>query len=371
MHLEKRTNVNEMKEQEYRSLKSRLSYSNLKTYATNRTKFYKECVLGEISPKDETVSTIVGNLVHTLLSGEDFDGKFHIACATEPTGQMLELVEALFKRTLKSINAEGVQTENFEILFIDAVNAVKYDFDLKEVKFKGKSVEKIVEMFSGSDAELFYKEKLSCIGKTLVTVNQIQTAEKVVEMLKTHPYTRDIINLRTEGEIEVFNEQVVLYELEGIELRSMLDKIVINHDTKIIHSYDYKITWQNEEGFEYNYLKNSYYLQASLYHEAVKAFIIEHSLTDYQIEPMTYIAADVTANSAPVIYQLTDGDIQAGLLGFQVRDKQYMGVNQILENISWHLLTGTWNTTKAIQQSNGIITQYSLHKLIDSAYLVL
>lgn len=356
MNLEKRVAIptHDITEGQYRQLKDRLSYSNLKTYATNRTKFYKECVLGEIREQEQTVATLIGDITHTLLSGQEFDDKFVIATATEPTGQMLDLVNALYKITLKSINSEGVQTEQFETLFIDAVNEVKYDRDLKEVKFKGKSVEKIVEMFSGTDSEIFYKEKLSCIGKTLVSINNIQSAERLAEQLKTHPYSCDIANIQTGGDIEVFTELIILYEIDGVGYRSMVDKLVVDHSKKTITPYDWKCTWSNEEGFEYNYLKNLYSIQAGLYDMAIWHWKREHGL-EYKVNPMTYIAADTTSNNAPVVYKLTAQDIEMAKHGYKVRGKYYPGVLELLDNIKWHVETGIWNTSKKIYESKGVV----------------
>jgi hypothetical protein len=351
---------NQVGEQQYRKIKGRMSYSLLKLYATNRTKFYKEVVCGEVTEKDQTLSTIVGDMVHTLLADQgEFDNKYVIAQAMVPNGQMLELCDALYKRTVKSLDSDGVQKEKFEVLFTEAVNSVKYDYNMAEVKFKGKNLEKIVEMFSSADKdgcipELYYKEKLANTGKTVVTESTIMTAEKVVEQLKTHPYTREIINLKTGNGVEVFNEVVILYEIDGVEYQSMVDKLVIDHNDKMIIPWDYKCTWMVEENWEYNYLKNMYYLQVGIYDEAIQQFIIEHNLEGYKVCPMNYIAADVTGNAAPVIYRLSEQDVEMAKKGFKVRGKQYLGVEELQDQLLWSNTTGNWTTTKSIHEANGV-----------------
>lgn len=360
------TPSNQMSEASYRSLKSRLSYSNLKTYATNRSRFFKECIIGEVRDEDKTLATTIGDIVHCLMADkeDEFDNKFHICSAIEPTGQVLELCQALYKRAVKGMSKDDEggyrQTESFEVLFTDAVNIVKYDRDMKEIAFKGKNLETILKLFTepdkkGAVGELYYKEMLSCIGKTVVTVNNIQRAEKLVEELKTHPHTRDIANLKSGEDVEVFNELVILYEIDGVEYRSMLDKLVVDHKKKLIISYDYKCTYSVEDSWEYNYLKNMYYLQAGLYDTAVYHWKREHGL-DYKHLPMHYIAVDTVGTNAPVIYKLTDKDIEMAKHGFMVRGKKYQGVLSIQQAIQWHLETGIWNTAQSIHEKGGIAT---------------
>lgn len=362
MILNKRTEVsNQIGEQQYRKLLDRLSYSNLKTYATNRIKFYKECILGYGSEKESSVSTIVGDICHVLLAEQEgeFDNKFHIASAIEPTGQVGELVEALYRRALRSLDENGVQRDQFEVLFTDAVNSVKYDYDMKEVKFVGKNLEKILALFTepdkkGAVGELYYKEKMACTGKQVVTVGQIQAAEKLVEQLKTHEYTRDIVNLKTGGDVEVFNELVILYEVDGVLYRSMVDKMVVDHSKKLITPWDYKTTWSNEEGFQYNYLKNLYSIQIGLYDIAIWHWKREHGY-DYKVEAMRYIAADTTGNNAPVVYKLNANDIEMAKHGYSVRGKRYPGVLELMKSIQWHVESGNWSTTEEIHKNNGIM----------------
>src|ERR1035437_6733836 len=140
---------NQCSDKEYRALKDRLSYSALKLYDQSRYRFYKQMILNEYTEKESTVATIIGDLVHTLLAeipGE-FDMKFRMSSITPVVGQMGELVDSLYKRTLKSVtkisDSERQVNEEFSVLFMDAVQEIKYDGGLVELKFKGKSVEKI------------------------------------------------------------------------------------------------------------------------------------------------------------------------------------------------------------------------------------
>ena len=348
-----------MTEQQYRSIKDRLSYSSIKLFDTDRKAFYQQVILGEPRKEKESSALISGSLVHLLLSiPEQFDEKFHIASAQEPTGQMLELCEALYSRALKSIT-DGVQTEKFEVLFTDAVNSVKYDYNMKEVKFMGKNMEQIIALFTGTDKkgvtpELWYKEKIDCIGKQMVSVGLIESAEKIVEKIKVHPYTADIANLQSDGEVEVFNELPILFELEGVEYKAMVDKLVVCHDINTIYIYDWKTTWQIDHP-QGSYLKYGYYLQAAMYRDAVRMWAKEHDLQHYIIEPMVFVFCDVSGFQAPVKLMLTDDDVDRACRGLLYRGIRYKGLRELQADIAWCLSTGDWGDSLELQKNNGCV----------------
>lgn len=353
MNLQKKVENSRITEKEYRKLPA-INYSALKCYMSSKKKFHKEYILQDTSEREESASTIMGSIVHAMLcSQEEFDSKFHISTAPEVTGQMAELVEALYSRTLKSLNEEGVQTETFEQIFMDAVNTVKYDYDMKEVKFKGKNLEKIVEMFSGSNAEILYKEKITTIGKTVVSVSMLQQAEKIVEKVRSHPYTRDIVNMQSNEHVEVFNEIPVTFQIDGVEFKSLIDKLVVDHINKIVTPWDYKTSWDSTN-LEYSYLKNGYWLQVALYYVAITEWMKEHLEEDYMISPLKYISIDTQGWEDPIVYECSMTDVNAGWDGFRINGRKYQGAEEIIKAIHWHEENGTWSTTKELQESNGI-----------------
>ncbi len=133
----------------------------MKQFDNDRKAFYREMILGESRAEKDTVSKVMGSLVHLYLSDGDFSERFHLLNANEPKGQMKELVDNLYDRTMRSLEVDEQgnyrSTEKFEVLFMDAVQATKYDQDMKEVAFKGKDMQKIIGMFAESDAEIYYK----------------------------------------------------------------------------------------------------------------------------------------------------------------------------------------------------------------------
>lgn len=356
MNAVKKTELSEnsrISPEEYRKIKNRINYSGLKVYLSSRQKFVKEYVLYETQESEETLSTIIGKLVHVMLAGQEFNEQFAISSVQEPVGQMLELCQVLHKWYKREPEKE------FERLFLDAVNEVKYDIDLKEKAFKGKTVEQILKLFSETDKkgcspELFYRELVANSDKTVVTISQVQMAEKVVNIVKEHQYTRDIVNITPTDGIEVFNELPMLWMWKDIPCKGCVDRLVVDHITQTIQVYDWKLSWELEE-FDRAYIKHKYWLQVGMYWIGVHEWALEHGYKDYKIEPMQYIAIDPMGNSAPIVYQLTQEDVKMALEGFSIRGYKWEGVVELLEVIEWHISTGNWRTTRAIEENNGVM----------------
>lgn len=350
-------------EKVYRGMRDRLNASAIKDYAKNRNLFYRKYVLGETVREKVSDSITLGLVVHAILEGT-FEEKFTLPVSTPPTGQMLELVNNLYDRTLKSCNEQGVVTEHFGVLLSDAIRKTKYDYNGEEIAFKGKTEEKIVELFttpdkkSGAVAELYYKELVANTGRTVINENTLIKAEGVVEYAKSHPFTRDILNAITiPGEVEVFNELVVLFSLYNIDCKALIDRIIVNHTTKKISLYDYKTAYDVEDAFVYSYLNKLYYIQGAFYYYAIQAWAIEHGMMDYTIEYPVFIALDTANGSSPLIYPMTATDLKKAVNGFITdRGVEYTGLQEYVEQIKWHIETGEWRHSKNAQDRAGIMS---------------
>ena len=353
MELAARVEKNQLSEKDYRGLKDILSYSAIKSFDADREKFYKEFVLGNPRKESESTATLLGSLVHCFLAEQKFEDKFHMLSAIEPSGQMKELADALFARTLIGL-VDGVQSDSFLTVFGDAVQKVKYDEAGKEVKFKGKDLEKILVMFEGSDAEIYYKELLLTIGKSPVSVSLITKAEQIVSKLRGHSYTYEYANARSQKGIDVFNELTIQFKIGEVLYKSMIDKTIVDHENKTIQPIDWKTSWDSEEP-QRAYLKFGYYIQAGLYDYALRQWAVEHNLSDYEILPMIYIFCDTTGFADPTVLKLTKADLDAAWKGFSVRGYRYRGIAELINDIAWHVGSGIWSTSYEMYLNKGVV----------------
>lgn len=331
------------------------SSSSLKDFSFDRKKYYRKYILNEdVEDKDSDALTM-GRVVETLLMEPHlFDEKFYLSsCVTAPTGNMLTFVEALYKHTKEATDEHGNVKRTFEDISKDA---------FVESGYSGKgtgSYENVIKKFIGSDAEIFYDEmrKVRQKGLTVVTLDNVRNAEKIVESLRNSPFTRDVVNLVSSARYSVYNQlQVEGYSYEGLQFKSMMDKVVVDHEEKTVQVYDLKCTW-NVEGFlEEYYLYRRAYIQAFLYWHAALHFVNNtEEIKDYRVLLPKFIVCDSTAYYSPLIYQLSSTDFGMAAEGFTYKGREYPGVNKIIEDLKWAMETDLWNVSRENHASKGVV----------------
>ena len=217
--------------------------------------------------------------------------------------------------------------------------------------------EAVIAKFAGSDAEIYYNEilKVRSNGLIVVTTEDVTNAEKIVEELKTNFVTKDIINLVSSVNYEVHNQlQIEGYEIEGLSMKSMIDKVVINHINKTIYVYDLKTVWAVEQFYREYYLYRRAYIQAYVYHKAVQHYR-DVNFPEYSIYPITFIVCDSINYYNPLLYQLTFDDLKDAKDGFEHKGYVYPGVTEIISDLKWSQENNIWNISKKAYETNGIV----------------
>lgn len=327
------------------------SSSSLKDFSLDRKKYYKKYILGEDVEDKETQAATTGRIVETiLLEPEEFENRFYLSiCPSAPTGLMLSFVEALYKFTKECTNESGEVTRSFEDISKDAY--VESGFKIK--------YEAVISKFVGSDAEIFYNEMRKVRGKNLsvITTQDITNAEKVVNDLRSNPITKDVVNMVSNVRYTVYNQlQVEGYTIDGHQFKSMMDKVVVDHDMKTIQVYDLKCTWSVENFLEEYYLYRRSYIQAYLYHQAAIHFAkTAEGIEDYEVLPIRFIVCDSTAYYNPLIYTLSEKDLEDAYIGFTHKNREYKGVRDIIKDLKWAMDNNVWNLSRENYETDGIV----------------
>jgi hypothetical protein len=363
MILTKKVNQTRISEQTYRSIKEDISYSVLKKYNDDRAGFFKEYVLGETINKKESDTLTMGSLIHCLLAGEEgmFDSKFHIASTPKPTGQMGDLCDNLFKRTLEGLrandNGEKIQQDSFATIFSDALQRTQYNYKGQIVAFKDKEPEWILNKFQTEGGQMYYDECIDTIGKTVVVPNQIERAEKQVNKLKEHPFSSEYVNAKTDEYKEVFHELPIRFKILGKQYKCMPDKLIVEHETKTVQLVDWKTSYDTDEEQDLgrSYLKYGYYIQAAIYDYGVKEWLIQHKLEGYTVMPMMFVFIDTTGFNDPIILKLSTDDVERAWRGFHVSGRKYTGVTKIIQSLHWALESGVWTSSEDSYKNHGIV----------------
>lgn len=351
MNLVKSTKTENLSEKEYRSL-DKLSYSALKDYCKSRKNFYKKYILKEKIEDSESEYLRMGDLIDYMITrpNDNIEDKFAVISVNRGTSQIFDLEENLWKATVKCLDNKNNCTREFSELFSDAFNATKYNFKGEEVAFKGKTIEKALESFVGSPAETLYKERRESFGKTIVSINEIEIATKLKEEVLNTPWTNEI--LATNSDEELFLQVTHEYEVERIEFKSMFDVIKVNNSEKTVKIWDIKSTFDSEL-FQYNFLKNMYYIQAGLYTLGAIDWANQNGFEGYQVDFEGFIVVDTSFSNKPVIFET--GGVSKYLNGFDFKDRHYDGVYEIIKKLKYHENSGEWKLSQEAYENNGRI----------------
>jgi len=324
------------------------SSSSLKDFSMDRKKYHKKYILNEDIKEKDSIAANLGRLVETMLWEPDlFDDKFFMSTvAYIPTGLMLEFVERLYDVTLDSTDEEGNISRTFQQLAEEA-----YALSSFKIKF-----EQVLKKFIGSDAELYYNEIRKVRGNNLTVVDtqQVATAERIVETLRTDSNVKHIVNCVTSERYDVKDQlQVEDYTVDGHRFKSMMDRVIVDHQEKTIQVYDLKCTWNVENFYEEYYLYRRAYIQAYLYMRAA-----EHAFRgydDYTILAPRFLVCDSANYFRPLIYTLSTSNLYDAYNGFEHKGRTYTGVKALIEELSWAHTNNIWNISLDNLESNGII----------------
>lgn len=338
-------------EREYRKL-DMLSSSDIRMFASDRKKFYNKVVLKDFQEEESSRAILIGNLCHCLLlEPEEFDNKFFMSiCSNPPTEKMLDFVNALFKHTVINSDESGNVTCDFEYIAKEAY---------AEAGFKWK-FETVMEKFIGSEAENYYKElrESKTKGLQVVCVEDLDIATKIVQRIKEDEFVGEIFNQENTDNILVFNElQAEGFDVLGLEMKGMLDKIIVNHNSKTIQIYDLKVVWDNQNFVREYYLKKMAYIQAYVYHRALLSGVIDlgFDYENYEILPPIFVVVDSSNFYSPLMYKLSVEDLEMAYKGFTYNGREYKGVFEIINELKFAMETGRFNISKEAWQSGGVV----------------
>lgn len=335
-------------EKEYRTLKYNSS-SSLKDFSKDRRKYYKKYILEERVKEKENKAANMGRLVETLLMEPDrFDDLFFMSSCVKIPGGML----GDFIWNLSELVSDSDSTVDFEDVASEAYKKAGFKIAFKTV------IAKLDDPIN----KLYYDEclKVNHLKMTMVTVLDVDNAEKIVHELKTNPTTAGICNLEDGSSItfSIYNQmKVENYEIDGMKLKSMLDKVIVNHKEKTVHIYDLKCTWAVEAFYKEYYLYRQAYIQAYLYWQALLylANSPDSSIYGYIVKHPQFIVCDSINYYQPLIYTLSPQDMVDAYEGFTHKYTFYPGVRQIIEELQWAIKEDIWSISKTNYDKNGIL----------------
>lgn len=321
-----------------------ISASDLRLFNIDRKKFHKEKILKEPRIEEYNRAIIIGSLTHLMVfEPHEFDNRYMMSiCQEPPTGLVLAFTEALYRHSCANMREDGAINAEFKDLV---------QLAYQESGFK-ITLEAALKKFKETGQE-YYDQLLQAKQKNLsvVCIDDVNIASKITETLKSDRFVGHYFN-----NIDYCELKVDGFEVDGLEMKSMIDKIIPNHEEKTLQPIDLKVVYDNQQFFREYFLKKQAYIQAYIYDQAVKSRKIDlgFDYSEYKILPIKFICADSGCFFSPLIYSLSEKDLENAYLGFKENGREYLGVKDLIYDMIWAKKSNIWNISKRDWENKGI-----------------
>jgi hypothetical protein len=140
--------------------------------------------------------------------------------------------------------------------------------------------------------------------------------------------------------VEEYNEHIIFFDFLGVQCKSMIDRLVIDHKNKVFKLIDLKTT-SNLGEFDHSFEEFKYYRQMAFYWIAILSEFKE--LRDYTKE--TYIIG-LQKGDLPEckVFNIKENWLTIGL----------SEIEKLMQNIKWHQDNNLWEHSKEYYENNGI-----------------
>lgn len=323
-----------MIEAEYRKLDA-VSYSFLKDLSTVGPK-----VIVETKDKKQTSGLTLGNLVDSMMTNPKYDWRDDYVISKYSLDLSGEDAVSRLVCYLNDNPAAGRDEDN--ILTIAEGLGL-----LANIKDRNK---KLARLMNDKYKSLLETLDLLNNGKFIILEEDFNMAMQMVETLQTHEFTSDIFNPK--GKMDVMYQTAIVFKINGILCKSLLDIILIDHENKKIYPKDLKSG--AEESFLKNFSRYKYYLQAAMYTIALKDFVQQNNLQEYEIMPFEFIYINRYNPYLPQLYTMSRDYIDDYIVGFKNKYGEWeKGIFSLIEDYKWYIKNNVYDMMRSLKENHG------------------
>jgi hypothetical protein len=318
---------------------TRISQSKLKLFIESREKYFYRYVQNNEEESDPSFLSF-GRFYHAMvLQPEILKTKYSIAANYKVDGLMGTFIEEYFK------------AHNIAGLKLEKAKEIAYN----KAGFKW-TIDKVWEKFTTEYPNMIYYKFLK-ESKDKETIKK-EDNDKAVKMFDKLQENTEVINILNPedplgGTVEIFNELEIDWSVTycSLPLKSMLDRVIVNHNTKTITIADLKTTkCSNLKAFRNDMKGYKYYIQAIFYINAVE-YLVENDekwkkYKDYKLD-FVFIPQYTEApyhTLRPV--RLSQSNLEKG----------YSEYREALIEMEACMLTGVWKSDDIYSDMKGIVT---------------
>lgn len=242
------------------------SYSSINKLLFSPRAFYSHYVLNQ--REDSTDAHLVtGRVLHCLLLEEQNYDKYFITMVSKMPGESnKKIIDMIFKYHCTvgndSLNLDDYSNEILtQLLTINLHQSLKTD------------EQRLAKILTEETKDYFTFLKNSQ-GKTVVDQDTLNGCKESIEVLRTNPSVRALLQLdRTEDDthITVYNELPLEIDVDYLPFgfKGILDNVVIDYDSKTIFVNDLKTTGKNLADFPDAVKFYKYWIQATIYSKMI------------------------------------------------------------------------------------------------------
>lgn len=308
----------DISEKEYRALPLP-SYSLLSDIQKLYEKGLEDSFSLKPSNNYDTDGIIVGSITDTIISDGNLPENL-ITVKKKPSGKMKEMINCLLE--MKEFLHEDILNEdNYKAILIIA-EKFKYK-KTDEDRIKGfLNYREYIELLFNLDKPENY---LITTDYTLFTAKR--TANNILDNFP-------ILRKDFDNDIDLFFQVKITGEFNDIQVKCMLDAVIINHNKKIIIPIDIKSGANKaEEFYDKCYLGWNYYIQSSLYRKLLIDYIRENhkEFDSYTVVPFSFIYGS-RMNNDVVRYDVQEDEHVTSLYeGYNLDSLEKLSVESLLD----------------------------------------
>jgi hypothetical protein len=310
-----------------------LSYSKLASFDEKGAKSINKSYSGD------TEAFNLGALVEELLQGDknSLKSNFIITDNIKPTASLGVLADAMIENNAEHKLETAVTLAKKLGLWSSIVKQEVYEAKIGTVQFWE-----------------YLKNKRS--NKRIVSKEMHHKALEMKNGLLNGEFTKDIF--KSSKNVMSLNQMVLVWNDKT--LKSKLDLVKIDHKNETITPYDLKTIGSDKEGFIKSFYKWRYYIQASMYYDAVSESLTQEASSatyGYKMKPFQFIVVQSQDPANPMVYTVSDAKIREGRDGFYSEDGKLIrkGYKQLIEEYNWHINENKFDFSIETYNANGNI----------------
>lgn len=265
----------------------------------------KRFISGSFGQSKESDAMKFGSLVDMMLTQEDKLDETYAIVELKIGDKPKQIVDHLLENNLAHVELQQIDREYLKNL----MDIYEYRGTYKD-PMDDRRFEKLYE-----ECSEYYN--LINSGKIIIDEQTWNDALIVRDSILEGQFTQGFHRL--EG--DVYNQLEIYWSVEGIDVKSMLDRVIVVHEQQMIGNYvipaksivpiDYKVIQTSTRYF--NIRKFRYDIQGSFYLNALKSWMLENDLYDYELLPFHFIVGGI--GQTAYVHVLSDHDRQIGEYG--------------------------------------------------------